>query len=186
MEPSVPKFEQTVLIARPPDGKVYRRVDKKQLITPWLENGTDFYHWCNAQSPERITAATPTHVCDIWEETEPEPEPKERKRKPPLPTIEDLMERVSYTQETISIDPVPTLDRARTLASLYQALALDTQARALDTIAATLDQLQRKARALENISAALEQLQRTLDNQAVSIFKIGAALDRHFKNRVYS
>ena len=188
MEPSNVKIAH--LTARPPDGKVYLRVDKKQLIAQWLdrapyllENGAYLYHWCNTQSPERITAETPSHVCDLWKETteEPEPEapPKRRNRKR-LPTIEDLMERVSYTQEAISIDPVPTLERSRVLASLYQALALETQTRTLVKIAHDLEHFQ------DMLDTALEQLQRTLNHQADCTFKIGAALEdlyKHFRNR---
>lgn len=48
------------------------------------------------------------------------------------PTIEELIQRVTFTQEAIQLDPVPLLERVKVLLLAKQAQALERIAVALE------------------------------------------------------
>ena len=142
-----------------PDGQIYQRIAKKQYIAFGYPNvirdHADPHHWCS-ESPEPITDATPPHVCDIWElaaSQEPappalEPEPAAREL-----TTDELIRRVSFSEEQVSSEPVPLLDRTAVLAQLQQAKALERIAandwaiyESLHRIAEILEQIRDKIR----------------------------------------
>lgn len=138
-------------VRRAPDGKVYRRIIKREPLTAdeWLTYtrlaSCSFFHWCNGPNPELLTVHTPPHVCDIWDlapddETNGAPPPRKR-RRPARPTLPELLERVMYTQEETAVEPVPLLRRVEVIASIYQAEALEKAAGALEEISDALDRL---------------------------------------------
>lgn len=111
---------------RAANGVVYHRVAKRQPVTHETWSATSsLYHWCSSETPEALTAATPAHVCDIWEvsddQTEPEMQPAEAE-----PTTDELIRRILlFTEEQLTGEPTPLLTRAAVLAALKQAKALE-------------------------------------------------------------
>lgn len=123
--------ERERLTRRAPDGKVYFRVAKRQKTTDetWRTAGVSLYHWCASESPEVLTPDTPLHVCDIWgvaDDQAAAAEPETAAAIAPAElTTAALIQRVLYTEEQLSTEPVPLLVRAAVLALLQQAKAME-------------------------------------------------------------
>lgn len=112
------------------DGKIYERIAKRSVRL-------DELHWCavTGESPGLVDSDTPVHLCGIWKLAEDQtwtpPEPVSG-QKPSSP-IDELIEKVSYSEN---------LNELHVLGILHQAKALEQMAEVIDAAYLTLRRIE--------------------------------------------